>query len=187
MNLPAEDNSNDLAFKIARLIQERGWGQEEFARIARLNRHTVRQILQPAAGEHRLRNATVLACANALGLTVNDLRTLPLEKLLTRIGPRDQDSLRRLFDRATQPELRAWLERNGERARGLTAEEVDELLALDALGGIAYGVEAFVQRLERRRELVRRVQVIAGTEYLDVLERLVELMYEKVQPNRQQG
>ncbi len=37
--------NSELAAKIARLVEERGWNQEEFARIARLNRHTVRQIL----------------------------------------------------------------------------------------------------------------------------------------------
>jgi hypothetical protein len=45
-----EQNSttpNDLATRIARLVQERGWNQEEFARIARINRHTARQILHP--------------------------------------------------------------------------------------------------------------------------------------------
>lgn len=187
MDAAPEPIANDLAFKIARLIQERGWGQDEFAKLAKLNRHTVRQILQPATNGHRLRNSTVLACANVLDLTVHDLRTLPLEKLLARVGPRDQDSLRRLFSQATQPELRAWLDRNADRARSLSADEVDEILALDALGGIAYGVEAFVRRLERRRELLRRVHVIAGTEYLEVLEQLVQLMYDKVQPAPERG
>jgi hypothetical protein len=190
MDASPPETPNDLALKIARLVEERGWNQEEFAKIARLNRHTVRQILHRPGGQ-KLRNSTIGACARALGLTVNDLRTLPLEKLLTRVGeaarPRDQDPLRRLIDRATHPELLAWLERNPERARGLTTDEVEELLALDALGGVAYGVDAFVQRLERRRELLRRVQIIAGTEYLDTLEQLVQLMYEKVQPNRERG
>ena len=35
----------ELANKIARLVEERGWNQEDFARIANLNRQTVRQIL----------------------------------------------------------------------------------------------------------------------------------------------
>ena len=51
-----------LAVKIARLAQERGWNQEDFARISNLNRHTVRQILQQRE-IRRLRNATVMACA----------------------------------------------------------------------------------------------------------------------------
>src|SRR5947208_10169243 len=100
--------TTELSTKIARLVEERGWNQEEFARIARLNRHTVRQILLPG-GHRRLRNATVSACARALGLSVNDLRTQPLERLLPRMAEghqaHDHHGLRRLHDRATQPEL----------------------------------------------------------------------------------
>ena len=33
-----------LCAKIARLVQERGWNQDEFARIAELNRLTIRSI-----------------------------------------------------------------------------------------------------------------------------------------------
>ena len=181
---------HDLADKIARLVEERGWNQEEFARITRLNRHTVRQILLP--GEHRrLRNATISACARALGLTVNELRTLPLERLLPRMNEGHPANgvapLRRLYEKAVQPELVAWIERNGERAQQLADGEVDELLALqeslDALNAI--GVEGFVKRLERRRRLVHQIEVIAGTEYLDLLEQFVGLLHEKVQPARE--
>src|SRR5262249_20201461 len=154
--------------------EERGWNQEEFARIARLNRHTVRQILLPG-GQRRLRNATIGACAKALGLTVSELRTLPLERLLPRMvegaaGP--DDPLRRFYDLATQPELRAWLERNPDRARHFTEEERQEILSLQGPEGplSAFGVDAFVQRLERRRKLLQQVHTIAGTEYLDLLE-----------------
>jgi hypothetical protein len=180
--------SADLALKIARLVEERGWNQEEFARIARLNRHTVRQILLPG-GQRRLRNATIGACARALGLTVNELRTQPLERLLPRMADGQagaDDSWRRRYEQATQPELRAWMERNPDRARQLSEEEVEELLSLQGSGGplTAFGVDAFVERLERRRRLVRQVQAIAGTEYLDLLEQLVALLYEKVQPSR---
>ena len=107
--------STDLATKIARLVEERGWNQEEFARIANLNRQTVRQILVPS-GDRRLRNATIAACARALNLTVNELRTLPLERLLPRMHghhPANGDEqMRRLYEQATQPELLAWSERN---------------------------------------------------------------------------
>jgi hypothetical protein len=179
----------ELAGKIKRLVEERGWNQEEFARIARLNRHTVRQILVPG-GHRRLRNATISACARALGLSVNELRTQPLERLLPRMaegaGGAPDDGLRRKYEQATQPELRAWIERNPDRARLLSADELDELLSLQGTGGplTAFGVEAFVGRIERRRKLVGQVQAIAGTEYLELLEQLVGLLYEKVQPYR---
>ncbi len=178
----------DLASKIARLVEERGWNLEDFSRIAGLNRQTVRQIMVPTNGDRRLRNATISACAKALGLSVNELRSLPLERLLMRMhnprAPLDDATLQRLYERATQPELLGWLERNPDRARRLTAEELDELLSLQGTGGplTAFGVEHFVELIERKRRLVERVHAIAGTEYLDFLEQFVGLLFEKVQP-----
>ena len=191
MNGSPSDNSSVLSGKITRLVQERGWNMEEFARQAGLNRLTVRQILQN--GNRRLRNATVSACARALGLTVSELRDLPLEALVARLHNRlpagADDSLRRLYEQATQPELLAWLERNPERARKLTALELDELLSLQGTGGpmTGFGVEHFVELIERKRKLKDKVDAIAGTEYLELLEQMVGLMYDKVQPYRDRG
>jgi transcriptional regulator with XRE-family HTH domain len=165
-------------------VEERGWNQEDFARITKLNRQTVRQIL---LGQGRKpHNATVQACAKALGLSVSELRTLPLEKLLPRMHGQsalDGDlAVQRLLDGAQNTDLLAWLERNGERARRLTAGEVDELLGLQEQGGAmtAIGVERFVELLERKRELIDRIRVLVGTEYLGLLEQFVGVLYEKV-------
>lgn len=179
-------DTDELANKIARLVEERGWNQEEFARKARLNRHTARQILL-SGGHRNLRNSTILGCANALGLTVNDLRTLPLDRLIARIADNHPASgkggVRRLWLQAG-PELRAWVDRNPERGQQLSDEEVDELLALQEAGSLsAFGVEGFVERLERRRNLIRQVTTIAGTEYLELLEKMVGLVYDKVRPD----
>lgn len=175
----------DLANKIARLVEERGWNQEDFARISQLNRHTVRTILNSGANR-RLRNATVSQCSEALGLTVNELRTLPLERLLPRMHgkrPFDEVLLKMLTASSTLPELTAWLERNEERAAEFSAEEVDELLEMQEPGGALerLGVEQCVEMLERRRRLLAQVRVIAGTEYLEMLERIVELVQCKLQ------
>jgi transcriptional regulator with XRE-family HTH domain len=181
------NDTSELAIKIARLIEERGWNQEDFARISGLNRQTVRQILL-SNHPRRLRNATISACARALGLPVSELRNRPLEQLLPRMNrrpPADGDeALRRLYEQATQPQLHAWIERHPDRARQLTSEEMDELLSLQGTGGplTSAGLEHFVSLIERKRKLVRQVHAVAGTEYLDLLEKLVELMYEKVQP-----
>ena len=181
---PKQPVPDALAAKVARLVQERGWNQEEFARIARLNRHTARQILR--GGGRTLRNSTVNACARALGLSVHDLHTQPLEKLLARMAQAAAgvEAPRRLLDQAGHPELRAWLERNPERARRLAREDLDELLAMQGEGGpfAVFGVEGVVQRLERRRRLIGQVGVIANTEYLELLEQLVGLLYDKVRP-----
>ena len=176
----------DLANKIARLVEERGWNQEDFAKISRLNRHTVRQILH-GVQKRRLRNATVSQCAEALGLTVSELRTLPLDRLLPRMHgkpPADEESLKLLYERASLPELVAWLDRNRERASDLCAEEVQEVLDLQMPGGplAKLGVENCVELIERRRRLVGQVKDIAGTEYFELLEQFVKLVHDKVKP-----
>ena len=185
MDESSHPTGSDLATKIARLVEERGWNQEEFARIARLNRHTARQILL-ADNSRTLRNSTISACARALGLSVSELRTTPLDRLLPKMratSPANgDDGVRRLYDRATQPELLSWMERNPDRASQLSGEEIDELLSLQGTGGplTAFGVDGFVLRLERRRKLIQQIHAITGTEYLDLLEQLVGLLYEKV-------
>ena len=179
--------SAQLAEKVARLVEERGWNQEDFARITNLNRQTIRQILQLNGGR-KLRNATVSACARALGLTVNELRHWPLERLLPRMHsqrPAEGDThLHRLYEQATQPELSTWLERNPERAKQLGPEEIDELLSLQGTGGPMTGlaVEHYVKLIERKRKLRGQIEVVANTEYIDLLEQLVGLLYDKVQP-----
>ena len=144
---------SDLAGKIARLVEERGWNQEDFARIANLNRHTVREIIKNGQGR-RLRNATVSQCAAALGLHVNELRDLTLDRLLPRMHgkklPEDEGGLKKLNERPTSSELRAWLERNRDRAAQITPDEADELIAMDGSGGqlSRLGVEHGIELIE---------------------------------------
>ncbi|HEX4589240.1 MAG TPA: helix-turn-helix transcriptional regulator [Gemmataceae bacterium] len=182
--------SDSLAGKIARLVEERGWNQEDFARITKLNRQTVRQILLNQG--RKPHNATVQACAKALGLSVGELRTLPVDRLLPRMhGQRPaegDDTLRRLYDRATQPELLAWLERNVDRARQLTPAEIDEILELQENGSLGtIGIERCVELIERRRRLLEQVRAITRTEYLAFLEQLVGLLHDRVQPPAGRG
>ncbi len=188
MNAVTAVPDTDVANKIARLVEERGWNQEDFARISHLNRHTVRQILH-SGPKRRLRNATISQCADALGLTVSELRNLPLDRLLPRMHgkpPADEEALKLLYERASLPELVNWIERNRERAAQLRSDEIQELLEMQSPGGplVKLGVENCVELIERRRHLICQVKEIAGTEFLDLLEQLVCLMYEKVKPKR---
>ena len=129
-----------------------------------------------------------MACARALGLTVSELRSLPLERLLPRmhgLAPEEgEDKLKRLYELAKQPELIAWLERHPERVKRLTTGEIEELLALQGDDGplAKIGVDHFVELFERKRKLREMVEVVAGTEYLPFLEQFVTLLAEKVQP-----
>jgi len=175
-----------LCAKIARLALELGWNQQTFARHAKLNRLTIAQIC--GARPHRLHNATVQACAQAFGIGPHELRTEPIERLLPKVRPPRSaaEQRRRMFEQAMQPEVRQWLEQNPDRAAALLADELDELMSLQGVGGplTAFGVAEFVQRLERRRQLIQKVVAVAGTEYVELLESFVGLLFEKVQPYR---
>src|SRR3954466_9401030 len=158
MNAVTGGPGSELANKIARLVEERGWNQEDFARISKLNRHTVRQILQ-GGPKRRLRNATVSQCADALELTVSKLRTLPLDRLLPRMHgkpPADEEALKLLYERAHLPDLVSWIERNRDRAGQLRPDEIQELLDMQAPSGPLekLGVENCVELIERRRQLI---------------------------------
>jgi transcriptional regulator with XRE-family HTH domain len=185
MAQPPLPNEKTLGNTIARLVRERGWNQEDFARIANISRHTVRTIFIHG-DNRRLRNATVSSCARALGLTVSELRGLPLDRLLARMhgGAPDEgdDTLKRLKELATQPELIAWLERHADRARQLSAPEIYELLGMQGPTGpiAAMGVEHFVELFERKRRLRDQVEAVARSEYLPLLEQFVGLLAEKV-------
>jgi transcriptional regulator with XRE-family HTH domain len=187
MNSQKSDTSPSVPHKVARLVQERGWNQEDFARISQLNRQTVRHIVA-GNGERRLRNATIGKCAKALGLTVSDLRELPLERLLPRVSGRFKreahEHLRQLYDRATQPHVMAWLAQHPERARELSHDEMDEVLSVQGTGGPLnqLGAKHFIELIERKRRLRLMLEAVAGTEYLELLERILELLYDKVQP-----
>src|SRR5947209_4405257 len=89
----------DVTAKIAALVKELGWTYFEFAKNAEINRHTARQIVQ-AQGDRKLHNSTLKRCAEALGFSVNELLTLPLERLLARVRGRElpplEDHLQRL-------------------------------------------------------------------------------------------
>lgn len=186
MNAVAQSSGAELANKIARLVEEKGWNQDDFARFSRLNRHTVHQILH-GAQKRQLRNKTVSQCAKALDLTVSELRTMPLDRLLPRMHgkpPADEEALRNLYERAALPAFVAWLDRNRDRAAELRPDEIQELLEMQGPGGPLdkLGAEHCVDLLERRRTVLCRVREIAGTEYFELLEQLVQLLHEKVKP-----
>ncbi len=177
------EKSNDrrlsLSQRICRLVREKGWTQKAFAQAAHLNRLTARNIMtQPLV---RLRGDTVRACAMALGFTVEEIVEAPLQELLRRLrGPKTPVPREEIL--AEQPELLAWMEAHPDRAAQLGPAEIDELMSLQGMGGplTSEGVCYFVDRLERKRELLQQVEMIAGTDYLPLLEQFVSLIVDRV-------
>ena len=138
----------------------------------------------PAAQRHRQR------CARALNLPVSDLLHLPLDRLLPRMrnshAYRNDDALKKLYEQATHAELRPGSSSNTERAKLLKDDEIVELVSQQGPDGplSQLGVDHCVSLIEHKRRLFEQVRTIAGTEYLDLLEKMVTLIYEKVQPYR---
>jgi hypothetical protein len=98
----------------------------------------------------------------------------------------DEGGLKRLTEQANSPELTAWVDQNRDRASQLTPAEADELLLMQSSNGAITRahIEHGIELIERKRRLLRRVAVIAGTEQMDLLEQFVNLLFEKVQPGQ---
>ncbi len=181
MNGHPTETDVGLSGKIAALVRERGWCQSEFAQRAGLSLQTAREILRGLC-RRRLRNRTVFSCAQALGLSVADLqrRSEPAKSISN--GNFRMEDWR--YDLATQPRVRDWLENEKTEAARYSQEEIDELLSIQGTGGplTDEGLVAARHLLDRKRELIRRVQAIAGTEYLGLLESMVHWLFKRVQP-----
>ena len=188
MNQINIDNSEELCRRIIRLVEERGWNQLDLARQAGLNRLTVAKILHGRSCH--LRISTIQACARALGFSVDELRHAPLEDLVLRIRRASlleiPDHLRCLYEQAAQTVLLTWLENHPDKAARLTSADLDELLSLQGIGGplTAEGLDHFLDQIERKRKLKEQIDAIAGTDYLSLVEQLVGLVFEKIQPYR---
>lgn len=168
--------------KIATLVAERGWNQEEFARISRLNRHTIRKIL--LAPPFNLRNATIESCARAIGISVHDLYNRNIDSLLSLIRQATQTELgkhfQRLQDQTFQPDLKSWVERYPERARTLSSRDVDDLILFQKAGNFnTSSLEAFIIRLERKRRILEKINHLKNSKHLELLEQMIDLMHQQ--------
>jgi transcriptional regulator with XRE-family HTH domain len=179
------DLSTSLSGKIAGLVRERGWSQKEFARRAGLSLQTVREILEQTC-HRRLRNRTIFGCARALGMGVADLRSQSIPSSPETLHARNRSFLTEdlRYDMATQPQVKQWLEDQGSEAARYTQDEIGELLSMQGTGGplTAEGLQVALRLLDRKRRLIERIHVIAGTEHLDMLESMVDCLFERVQP-----
>ena len=185
MNGHLYDPNASLRSKIAGLVHERGWSQKEFARRAGLSRQTVREILEQTC-HRRLRNRTIFGCARALNMAVADLRGQSGLATSASVGVRNRPILTEdlRYDLATQPQVKQWLENEANEAARYSQDEIGELLSMQGTGGplTAEGLQAALRLLDRKRRLVERVQIIAGTEHLSLLEGIVDVLFERVQP-----
>lgn len=172
--------ATSLQQKIARLITQKGWNQEDFARISRLNRHTVRTIM--LGKEVKLRNSTLESCARAFGFTPDQLIQSPLELLLSKLDtnqtPVQQQRYRRLLEGITREELKNWMEKHPDRARLLESSAIDEILSFQTNPSFNPGnLETLILRLERKARILEKVRHLNHPRHLEVLEHLLDTMH----------
>jgi hypothetical protein len=181
MNGHLSEPGDGLGDKIAALVRERGWCQSEFARRACLSVQTAREILE-STSRRRLRNRTIFNCARALGLSVAELRDPSCGDAAPSPGRFLRDDWR--YDLATQPRLKEWMDNERSEASRYTPAELEELMSMQGTGGplTDEGLAEARQLIERKRDLLRKVQAIAGTEYLGLLESMVQWLFRRTQP-----
>lgn len=171
--------------KLARLVREKGWTPRHLAQAAKIDPRTAAALC--AGSKKKARNDIVKAAANALGLTVDELHHVELPVLLRRVREAESAAAPVERLRQRQPALADWLENTPQH--DLTPLEIEELASLQGTGGplTAAGLEEWMERLRRKRQLLRRTEILAGTSYLPLLEEITRLMLAELDPSRQQA
>lgn len=179
MGLIDSDRAGRLARRIRARCAQRGWDVSDLAREAGVSRTTAHQLL---AGETRQPHLSTLArIAGALGVSVAELST-EVEKDVAVSELRTHEAA--TLDRQTNPRIFEVAEESPQLFAGWTTAEWDELYSTFGTGGAltAEGVRDAASAINRKRETVRKVQVLLETHLADVATQLVEALYRMVRP-----
>lgn len=157
----------DVGFNLRRLMARHGMTLDELVEASRLDHRTITAILQ---GEKRPHARTLHKLAAGLGVDCDELF-------------RDRSLLnRRAFDEATNPLVREVVHDHPHWFRGWSTAHFDQLVSQFGAGGplTREGVEAAVERINRQREVQRKVAVLMETSEAELVAELVEALYRRV-------
>lgn len=173
-----------VAERIQRHRLQKGWDQGDLARRAGVSRTTLYSLER---GLTRSPRATTLAAlAKALGVEVEEL--LPEIAVPEVIHPSDSSSSpagrQRDFDRRTNPLVADVEQDSPELFRGWSESDWDELYSTFGVGGALTraGVATAATELNRKREVVRRLQIVLETHLSEVAARTIDVLYDLVSP-----
>lgn len=172
-----------LAWEIRRACLQRGWDQTDLARKSGVSRTTLYQIER--GGVRKPRHSTLKRIAEALEMPVEDLSRsepspLQFDDRPSAATPRNGAD----FDRATNPLVDSVREERPELFAGWSAGQWDELYSTFGTGGqlTAEGVVRTAMHINRKREVVRRLNIVLETHLGEVAANLVETLYRSIQP-----
>ncbi len=163
-----------LAQRLRAECARRGWDMQELARRAGISRTTLYHLLEGRTG--RPRGSTLNSIAESLQIDVAEL--------LHPQGPRSVPSAARRFDRQTNPQVDLVARERPGLFTGWDESDWDELYSTFGTGGALTreGVIAAAEGINRRRETIRRLQIVLDTHLRVVAEELVDTLYRMVRP-----
>lgn len=162
---------------------ERGWDDGELARRAGISRSTLYYLRQGTT--QRPRAKTLNGIARALEIDPRSLCSQADESSAAdELSVSDSTGAEHRFDRLTNPLVDEVRREHPEMFAGWNQADWEELYSVFGTGGrlTEEGVAETAEQMNRRRETVRRLQIIMETHLADVAERLVETLFEMTRP-----
>jgi transcriptional regulator with XRE-family HTH domain len=153
---------------LLRLMAAGGHSIHALAKQAGLDERTIRGILNRGNKPHI---RTLRRLADGLGVKVDELFLDPTQLLYRR------------FDRHTNPLVAEVIETHKELFDGWTEGEFDELHSRVGEGGALTreGVLAMARQTNRKRDLHNKLELLLESSQAEVIEGIVDLLYEKVE------
>lgn len=158
---------NLLGDNLRRLMSQLGLTINEVAERTKLDKRTIRGILE---GSKRPHPRTIGQLAQGLGVPVDELFIDPTRLLYRR------------FDRQTNPIVERVIQAHPELFQDWTTAEFEELYSRFGTGGALTeeGLIAVAKKTNRRRDLERKLAILLETNQAEVIEGIINLLYEKV-------
>ena len=184
MNEPQPQVSRVDAEWLASWIQterlNRGWTMTELVRRTGINRGTLYRLERGESARPQMK--TIQSLARAFDVPAQSLLD-PQPAGEWRPGREGQLTAEQEFDRATNPVVSEVLQEQPRLFAGWTAAEMDELYSMFGTGGqlTRGGVEAAAESINRKRETIRKLQVVLETGLKDQAVDLIDALYRLVQ------
>lgn len=164
---PALGATNLLAHNLRRLMARDGLTYDELVDASGLDARTIRGIIR---GDKQPHARTLQRLADALGVSTEEFFQ----------GPGDLSP--EAFDAATNPLVAQAIHDEPQRFDGWRWEDFAELTSRFGVGGAltAEGVREQADRINHRRQLMRRARIVLESRDAPLLESLIELLYQRV-------
>lgn len=158
---------NLLGDNLRRIMSQQGLTINEVAERTKLDKRTIRGILE---GSKRPHPRTVGQLAQGLGVAVDELYIDPTRLLYRR------------FDQQTNPVVEKVIQEYPDLFQDWTTAEFEELYSRFGMGGglTEEGVVEIARRTRRRRELQHKLAVLLETSQADLVETIINVLYEKL-------